>query len=315
MPEISECALMADAIREIMNNHLLQKIEVISGRYVKGLPNLEQLSGELPLKINRVNVKGKFCWIELDGGWIIAITFGMAGGIYYEPTPDVLEDYGLSVGKKVTREEYMKHFHVRFSSETGECFYFGDPRHFGTITLTQNRKEIDKKLASLGPDMLTGPPITDAEFISIFRGKKFAQKNICKVLMEQQAVSGVGNYIKAEVLYACRINPWALVSDLDDATLVQLHQSIRRVAMMAYKGHGASLYTYSGTRREKGTFQDMLQVYGKETDPEGRKVFQIPEDKSPDKRTTHYVPYIQVIGSPRDPVVIQPKMHLKFKLK
>lgn len=305
---------MADAIREIMCNHLLQKVEILSGRYVRsGLAKLEQLSRDLPLKVTRVNVKGKFCWIELDGGWIIAITFGMAGGIYYEPTPDVIEAYASSVGKKVTREEYMKHFNIRFSSETGESFYFGDPRHFGTISLTQDRKSIDKKLASLGPDMLTGPPITDAEFIKIFRGSKFANKNICKVLMDQHAVAGVGNYIKAEVLYAGHINPWALVSDLDDATLTQLHQSIRHVALMAYESRGASLYTYTGTRREKGEFQDMLKVYGKERDPEGQRVIQIPESESPDKRTTHYVPSAQTIGAQRDPRAVCVKLKLKLK--
>lgn len=307
MPEIAEVALMAEAIREMLSGQQLSKIEVLGGRYSKGLDNLEKIMGILPLPVKNVNVKGKFCWIDLDNDWYIAITFGMSGGIYYEPTEEVLSSYSERNGKKITKDDYMKHFHVKFIASNGHCFYFGDPRRFGTIIISNNRNDLQKKLNDLGPDMLTGPLISDIEFIKIFRKPKFSDKNICKVLMEQHAVSGVGNYIKAEVLYECKISPWALVSDLDDVVLVQLHKSIRTIAQAAFIGHGASLYTYSGTRREKGEFQEMLKVYGKNTDPEGNLVVTIPEDHSPDKRTTHYVPKIQVIGNHRDPNNVQEK--------
>jgi len=294
MPEIAEVALMVKAINDILSGKKLKNIEVLGGRYFKDnrsvLDNHETLLGLLPLEILSVNVKGKFGWIELSKDWYIAITFGMSGSIYYEPDDDV-----------VNRDEYMKHFHIKFISDDDQCFYFGDPRRFGTINLSNNRQDLQKKLDNLGPDMLTGPPISDLEFIQIFRRRIFSDKNICRVLMEQRAVSGVGNYIKAEVLYECHINPWALVSDLDDQTLSLLHQSIRSIAHKAYIGHGASLYTYTGIRREKGTFQDMLKVYGKTTDPQGQSVITIPDKQSPDKRTTHYVPSVQIIGSHRDP--------------
>ena len=302
MPEIAEVALMVDAIREILKGQRLAKIEVLGGRYQKHpLDNLTELAQQLPLKVSSINVKGKFCWIELGNNWYLSITFGMAGGIYYEPNDAVLQDYTAISGKVMTRQEYMKHFHVKFEAEDGHCFYFGDPRHFGTISIATNRTSLDKKLGQLGPDMLTGSPISDAQFIQIFRRAVFNNKNICRVLMEQKAVSGVGNYIKAEILYQCRINPWAIVTDLSDSTLIQLHQAIRSIAQMAYRGHGATLYTYSGTRREKGSFQEMLKVYGKDVDPYGNPIVLISDQVSPDKRTTHYVPSVQTIGSHRDP--------------
>ena len=96
----------------------------------------------------------------------------------------------------------------------------------------------------------------------------------------------------------------ASVLDIGDQTLIDLHHAIREIALEAYKGHGASLYTYTGTRREKGSFQEMLKVYGKQVDPVGNTVITIPETTSPDKRTTHYAPVIQVIGNSRDPSVV-----------
>lgn len=314
---------MVDAIREIMAGKQLKSIEVLGGRYFRNnqptLENLTEISQQFPLKISSINVKGKFCWIELDRNWYIAITFGMAGGIYYEPTEEVLQEYSKTNGKQLTRQEYMKHFHIKFTAADDQCFYFGDSRHFGTVTISQNRSALQKKLNKLGPDMLTGTPISDSEFIKIFRQPKFNNKNICKVLMGQEAISGVGNYIKAEVLYECQINPWALIADLDDSVLIKLHQAIKNIVHKAYAGHGTTLYTYTGTRREKGTFQNMLKVYGKEVDPVGNKVMTIGENISPDKRTTHYVPVVQVIGNSRDPMfkptetVPKTKMVIKFK--
>lgn len=313
MPEIAEVALMSDAIREIIQGQQLNKITVINGKYINGLPNLETLSQVLPLDVISVNVKGKFCWIELAQNWYICITFGMSGGIFYEPTDQILHEYMIQTGQQITRELYMKHFHIKFEITNGNCFYFGDPRRFGTVILSNDRYSLDKKLSQLGPDMLTGPPISNEQFINIFRQNRFNTKNICQVLMQQKAISGVGNYIKAEVLYQCHISPWALVCDLDDNVLQQLHQSIRHITQLAYNGHGASLYSYTGTRREKGEFQNMLQVYGKSVDPLGNPVLQIPDNLSPDKRTTHYVPKIQTIGDYHDPN--RKKIIIKLKTK
>ena len=272
------------------------------GQYLPELENFDLLNDRLPLNVQSVNVKGKFCWIQLDDDWYIGITFGMTGGIYYEPNDEVISYYSESIGKKISKTEYTKHFHIKFETLSGSCFYFGDPRRFGTITLSTNSLQLKTKLNKLGPDMLTNQPISDLQFIEIFRRPKFNNSNICKVLMGQEAISGVGNYIKAETLYECGINPWALVSDLTDQTLIQLHQSIRQIANLAYKGHGASLYTYTGTRREKGSFQNLLKVYDKKIDFNGFKVIIIPDKKSPDKRATHYVIEKQTIGIHRDPL-------------
>ena len=279
-----------------------------------------------------INRLGKFVWIDLPWlipceskeMWYIAFTFGMSGAIYYEPTESVIADHSLASGKTISIDEYKKHFHLKFEtdSDSGECFYFGDIRRMGTIIISNDRKKLQKKLKELGPDMLSDKPLTDSQFISILRSSKFCNQNICKVLMDQEAISGVGNYIKAECLYECCISPYALVSDIDDETLVKLHQSIRNIAQKAVEGHGASLYTYVGTRKEKGTFQTLLKVYGHTLDPHGNKVTTITDtlkENLPllpaDKRTIHYVKTLQTIGAHRDPNVTNPKPKIKLLLK
>lgn len=307
MPEIAEVTLMADAIRSIALNRCLLNIEIFGGKYLnKGLDNLDQLRQDCPLIVESVNVKGKLVWMQLEHQWFILITFGMSGAIRYHTSESV---------------STANRFHLKFCLSEDQCFYFHDPRQFGNIIITHDQLVLNSKLSKLGPDMLTGPELTDSQFINIFRQSKFCSKNICCVLMCQEAISGIGNYLKAEILYRSRINPWVIVSDLDDQTLINLYHCIRETTQMAYQNHGASLYTYTGVRNEKGNFQDMLYVYNKKTDPNGYTVVRIPDHQSPDKRTTYYVPMVQIIGSFRDPnygkieSTNQPKVNLKLKLK
>lgn len=330
MPEIVEVFLMKEAMESIMNNKEIGKITVMGGRYhiykiqddngqwiskigkkritLKTHPeaklfieldNLDILNSLCPLKVKSHKVHGKFCWIELDQGWYIAFTFGMTGGIYYEPTDKILANHAKWTEKSITKSEYTKHFHIKFEASDGSCFYFGDPRQFGTVTISNDKNALNKKLKQLGPDMFSHTPITNQQFIAAMRG--YNHQNICKVLMDQKAISGVGNYIKAECLYAACINPWALVSDITDDTLIILYDAIRQITKLAYGKRGASLYTYTGSSGEKGGFQEVLKVYGKTKDPNGLQISHIDEKVSPDKRATHYVLQTQIIGNHRDP--------------
>jgi formamidopyrimidine-DNA glycosylase len=301
------------------------------GEYRVELENLEEINAllaEQKLGCPRSNIIGKFCWIDLaptsqnsNLSWYIGLTFGMSGSIFYEPTETVLQQYMSSTGKKITKGEYMKNFHIKFELNDGSCFYFGDVRRFGTVTISDNRQKLAKKLATLGHDILNSPPLSDQEVIASFRKSPFCNQNICKVIMDQDLFSGPGNYIKAESLYENAISPWALVSDLDDSTLIGLYKSLREIAQNAYTGHGASLYSYTGTRREKGTFQELLKIYGKLLDPLGNKVVTITDTiKSnllpDDKRTIHYVPVIQIKGDYRDPNLEKnrkPKIKIELK--
>jgi endonuclease-8 len=48
------------------------------------------------------------------------------------------------------------------------------------------------------------------------------------VLLDQRPASGIGNVYRSEVLWACRVDPFASVGDLDDATLRELYGTANR---------------------------------------------------------------------------------------
>ena len=75
---------------------------------------------------------------------------------------------------------------------------------------------------ALGPDVLSEEVLAKPDLIERFRKRN--QINICKVLMDQKTISGVGNYICSEALYQSRINPYARVINLSDTDIVNLYQ-------------------------------------------------------------------------------------------
>ena len=284
MPEGPEVRVMTCNIRNLiysMDKPELISVEVIQESFKKRCTNLDKFQRST---VKEVNAKGKFTYIRLHNGTCIGITYGMTGNIR-------IDDEGSCEPEPLDR-----HLVVKFTHSNG-VFYYHSTRHFGYIKLLTDA-ELNLKLASLGPDILDLNPLSMEQVVKIWRSKPKA--NITNVLLtHQNLISGIGNYIKSEIMYRAHVYPFATVDKLTDETLYKLYLEARTVANLAFTDGGASLYTYTDLSGDKSdlTFKLKLQVYGKDTDPEGRVVAKI---QTPDKRTTHWVSEIQTIGSTRE---------------
>ena len=237
----------------------------MSGRFLKKSPDISVFIGR---KFDNISCKGKFIWFECESN-IIFNTLGMTGSWSLTKT---------------------QHSRISIEFETNETIYFNDIRSFGTFQV-KIKDDLNKKLKSIGPDMLSAPP-SCKDFTSILRKKD--NKNICEVLMNQNVVSGIGNYIKAESLWLSRINPFASIKDLTDDHLRVLYFAVLFVIRNSYASQGATLQTYYTFDDEKGSYVDQLYIYGKKKDWHGYDVIKA---ETPDKRTTHYSRR-QIIGKP-----------------
>lgn len=265
MPEGPEVKLFVDRMNQNFRYYQIKSINVLSGRYLKKpIKNLNSLLGK---EIKSFNCKGKFIWIDLDDV-VVFNTLGMTGN---------------------WSREKSKHSRIEINFYENDTLYFNDIRNFGTFQI-KNKKDLEKKLKSLGPDMLSNPP-NNSDFISCLRNKN--NKNICDALMNQNIISGIGNYIKAECLWYSCINPYSFVKDLTDENLVILRKAILYVINKSYQDQGATIKSYYTFDGESGNAAQGFVVYGKEKDYNGYPVL---KDKTPDKRTTHWVKERQIIG-------------------
>jgi formamidopyrimidine-DNA glycosylase len=186
-----------------------------------------------------------------------------------------------------------KHPCLTFQFEDGsKQVVFNDPRHFGTIKFTNNPKDLKEKLDSLGWDPLGRSFEDNKRFIvDHLRCSKYSTKCIGEVLMDQSLFAGVGNYIRAEALYRAKISPWRLARDLTDDEITTLGQSVVYVMQESYQHQGATILTYKDAYGAEGKYSSCFKVYGKKADPLGNT---IKKEITPDKRSIHWCPAIQV---------------------
>jgi endonuclease-8 len=92
-----------------------------------------------------------------------------------------------------------------------------------------------ENLGSLGPDVLPYKrKFNKREFLRRLLLPEHAELTIGAALLNQRILAGLGNYLRAEVLFSCKINPWRMVSDLTERELECLSRTAPELTRRAY---------------------------------------------------------------------------------
>ncbi|HEX8400027.1 MAG TPA: DNA-formamidopyrimidine glycosylase family protein [Pyrinomonadaceae bacterium] len=104
-------------------------------------------------------------------------------------------------------------------------------------------------LSELGKDVLPYTGDFDREdFIQRLFAPENLPETIGAALLNQRIVAGIGNYLRAEILFNCRINPWREVGELATKEIECLTYTIPHFAVLAYKTGGR---TVTGAERDR----------------------------------------------------------------
>lgn len=268
MPEAPE----AHTIAKILNKNLIGK-QIISVSFTPHAKhvNLDRLT--LPATIINVLAYGKKPIIFLDTNESIIVSLGMEGKLTFIP--------GNHSNIYFTISEIDQNLNIL------SRLYFDDSRHFGNITVTINPLEYNQYFQSIGPDILRSE-LSPTQWIKLFR-EKGGKRQICVHLLDQSIVSGIGNYLKAEILYNSRIRPDRRIHEISNDELEDIRKSTYTISRLSLQYNGLTIKSYYGPEGEKGAYP--CQVYNRRFDPEGRTVI---TSKFADGRTTHWVPNYQI---------------------
>ena len=96
-------------------------------------------------------------------------------------------------------------------------------------------------LSTLGPDILD-PARDVAAAVAALRAQPGAE--IGAVLLDQGAVSGIGNIYKSEALFLAGVDPFARVADVDDAVLTRVVRAAMREMRRSVAEGRASNWAY-----------------------------------------------------------------------
>lgn len=184
------------------------------------LEHVTELSGQ---KIIEVKSHGKHLYGRIEGGYGFHSHLMMWGRWFVHPGDEVVE----TDKRERARIATDKAIAVLFSAPIFDVFA-GEPY-----------QQIEN-LATLGPDII---PYSGAFDVAEFerRLKLHPSREIGAALLDQRICAGIGNYIRAEILFFCGVNPFTLIEDLTPAQLQCLGQQTPLVGARALAEPGVSV--------------------------------------------------------------------------
>lgn len=243
MPELAEVKLMTEFFNTVSHGLRIKSIYKSPESKVKtdlGLTPTDK-SGFLTTAYSR----GKETIIVLEGfdtggEKTLNVTYGMSGHWQY-----------VSHLSKIP-----KHSHLIFEAFNDIYICLVDVRRFAKW------KWVTGWSSNRGPD-----PMMEFElFVENLRTnshKKIFNKPICELLMDQKYFNGIGNYLRAEILYRADLDPWMPAREA--VKIGKLLALCRIIPMEAYKIGGGSIKDWKNPYGDQQlTMSQWLQCYGKE---------------------------------------------------
>ena len=161
--------------------------------------------------------------------------------------------------------------------------FFNDPLSFGTLKLTKDT--VESKLNKLGFDPLKCSNDNNEDkkqWLKLLR--KHNKRNLAWLLLKQNHIAGIGNYLRSEILYLAKLNPLTLIQERSDQDLLNLLKISRE--RMEFKRSSYSINNIPLEESSKGK----LLIYKNEKTDQGHPV---KVEKCPHKRKIYWDPLVQ----------------------
>jgi formamidopyrimidine-DNA glycosylase len=226
-------------------------------------------------KIVKVDRKGKYVLMQLEGGDVLVVHFGMSGQLL----------------RGTKRQPIPPHTHVIIDFTQGGDLRFVDPRTFGEMFVTA-ADELGK-VKEL--DHVAIDPLEDT-----FTWQQFSAElarraaKLKSLLMDQRFISGLGNIYSDEVLFAAGLRYDHMSDALSSQEVRRLYRAIREIVQDAIRFRGTTLAdeAYLDLFGKPGEFQEELKVYGRRGQACRRCRTPIVSEKF-SGRTTYFCPQCQ----------------------
>lgn len=171
----------------------------------------------------------------------------------------------------------------------GPPICYSDSRHFGRNVVCYTDDQYKDFFKAIGTDLIKDrDKITPEVWRNKLRNPRIKTKQIATFLLEPKWFSGIGNYLKSEILYRARIYPGRQLQDLTDEEIETLRIVSLDTIMESYKSGGLTIRTYSAPDGSIGKFEKV--VYKQDKCPLG---YPIIWEKFKDDRMTYWVEELQ----------------------
>ncbi|MDZ5605824.1 DNA-formamidopyrimidine glycosylase [Bacillus pseudomycoides] len=248
MPELPEVENVRRTLENLVTGKTIKDVIVTYPKLVKRPDDAElfkeMLRGET---IERIERRGKFLLLYVTQ-YVIVSHLRMEGKYLLHEEGDPID----------------KHTHVRFQFTDGTELHYKDVRKFGTMHLFKKGEEFEQMpLTDLGPEPF------DAELTPMYLQERLQKTNrkIKVELLDQRLLVGLGNIYVDEVLFRSGIHPEREASSLTKAEIEKIHAATVATLTEAVERGGSTIRTYINSQGQIGSFQELLNVYGRKGEP------------------------------------------------
>jgi formamidopyrimidine-DNA glycosylase len=202
VPELPEVETVRRLLEKGLAGQTPQKVEIAEDDIVFGsAPRESYIEAFSNGSIRSVGRKGKYFWFETQDGPTVFAHLGMAGWVRQLGADSIrLKEHGNAPFEDDAG--VPRFWKWILTNESGERFVMTDGRRFSRVWLGES-PETDARVAALGPDCFLSPQPLDY-WREHFKKRSIAIKT---ALMQQQFVSGIGNWIADEVLFHAEVAP------------------------------------------------------------------------------------------------------------
>ncbi len=278
MPELPEVETIKEDLRELVLGSRIEGAEVLDAALVEQPSTEEFVRLVKGASITGARRRAKHLILELDNGMNLVFQLKIGGQLLLvppveEPTTALMLLLYLNGERRLFLRDGTNFSRTRLLSE----------------------KELEERLASLGPEPLEGG--FDAQYLRQKLGSRKAQ--IKSLLLDQKMVAGIGNIYVDEILYDAHVHPRRKANTLSAEEWEALYAAILANLAAGVEHRGTTVRLYRDVLGRSGEHQNYLRVFEKHGKPCPRCGGTATREKV-SGRSTHFCPVCQRMPGEED---------------
>jgi formamidopyrimidine-DNA glycosylase len=298
MPEGAELYTSSLVLNEELQNFYLLAVDYTKDfKNSRDLLNQTAVKKDLPLHVKEIFSRGKrvnfVCENMKKEGSVFVWFYSMTGRLCFEHRGKPLIILTFNKNLPFLNND-PKNKNPKYDEDDDIILYYEDSRTLGFVKYATTEEEIDDIYKDVGPDFMYDE-VSLEYFTQVIQNPRIKKKQIGILLIENDKFSGIGNYLRAEILYASKISPYRILEELTQKDIKIIHKNIIKIMKESAEKGGMSFRDYLNPHGKMGNFK--CKVYGQEYDPLGNKVLSekigSPPKGKDNRRTIHWVPEVQ----------------------
>lgn len=240
MIELVEIYIIANQLRDVMMGNIIKSLKIypISRYYTKGFFGFQYILENMEINLNEGNIK-----YEINS--IVNNIFTRGKLLFFDITNNttnqkltLMTNFSKS-GRYCFNKPKIPSFSLEIENNLGEIIqlYFEDFTNKTQFKCFAYMEEYEFAIREIGNDY-SNPLINLNYFKNKITCPRMKNITISRFLINQKWISGIGEYLRSEIIYESTLNPKRLLGTLSNNDINCLFNSIIKVLNNSYKQGG-----------------------------------------------------------------------------